>query len=359
MESKIEHPPQAIDSSTFSKGTVLSSATIHLTGGLRAEYMDGGWSIRPIISPSGLGAFRPFPRSEIDRFASLAGLRVIGGEQISDLYGPLPTRIWTPLYETQAPAGSAADLWAAIAAAASRSGDVRGASIARNIAVTLNAASVRVRDASDCYNTQLLAALMRQQTVGRRFRNVPALDLLLAFHSLLSEMASARDHIAAFAGLQLGAPDSVDALNRFEAWAGAESRKDKAAAPLAAALLGSREPGASNAWLRELTEYRNLVIHKTPLAAIPEAGALIVVERQVELMAIRTIEMQIPDFSDAGRSCDALTKLVGLHENLLALARLAAEQAAYSTAPPAFIVQAIHLNADGDANGGGAATRAE
>jgi len=75
-----------------------------------------------------------------------------------------------------------------------------------------------MRDASDCYHNQLVAALAAGQQINRRFRNVPALDLLLFLHSLLTEMASARDHIATFVGRSLGAPDSVDALNRFERW---------------------------------------------------------------------------------------------------------------------------------------------
>jgi len=91
--------------------------------------------------------------------------------------------------------------------------------------------------------------------------------------------------------------------------------------------LGSREPAAPNAWLSELTEYRNLVVHKTPLAAVPEAGALVVVERSVEEAAIRTIEVPIPDIASPGSSCDALTKVVALHEKLLGLARLAVERA--------------------------------
>lgn len=339
MPEKVEHPEIGIDRTTFSRGTVQATASLHLTGGLQALMIGDGWSIRPIATEKGLGAFRAFPRNEIDRFAALAGLRVIGGDQVSGADGPLPTRFWTPQY---GPVGqfSPADQWASIATAAARSEDHRVAEISRKIAVSLTAAGIHVRDASDAYHAQLVDALLAKKVVGSRFANTALLNLFLDFHSLLSEMASARDYIAEYAGHKLGAPTRVDALNRFEDWVTAESRRDKAADPLAVALVGSRETGATNAWLRELSEYRNLVLHKTPLAAMSNTTRLTLVERRVEEIGVQLIEVEIPDIANDGATCEALTKFVSLHERLLELAGLAADQAGYSSAPPSFVVGA-------------------
>ena len=338
MTEKVEHPEIGIDRATFSRGTVQTKAALHLTGGLQAQMIGDGWSIRPIATQRGLGALRAFPRTEIDRFAELAGLRVIGGDQISGADGPLPARFWTPQYGPSRQF-SPADQWSSIATAAARSEDHRVAEIARKIAVSLTAAGIRVRDASDAYHAQLIDALLAEKTVGSRFANTALLDLFLDFHSLLSEMASARDYLAEYAGHRLGAPTRVDALNRFEDWVAAESRRDKAAVPLAMALVGSREAGAPNAWLGELSGYRNLVLHKTPLAAMSDTARLTLVERQVEEIGVRVIEVQIPDIGNEGGTCEALTKFVSLNERLLDLAGLAADQAGYSVEPPSFVVR--------------------
>lgn len=339
MTDKIEHPAQAIDRSTFRRGTVMAIASIHLTGGLRAAKSETGWSIQPLPAARGIGALRPVSRSGLDHFVRTAGLKIIGGDEISGMDGPLPARFWTPLPGQGAGRSSPADAWGAISIAAARSGDERTALIARKIAVTLGAADIRIRDASDCYHQQLLGALLENQTAGRRYKNVPLRDLFLAFHSLLAEMAGARDYIAEFAGSRLNAPDGVDALNRFERWATATSRADKAADPLAARLLGSREPGATNKWLADLTDYRNEFLHRMPMTARREGNSLIVVERQMEQTAIRLIELPIADHSAANAPGDALTLFVTLHERLLDLAAFAAQQSNYAATPPAFVVQ--------------------
>lgn len=326
-----------IDRESFSRSQVLTTASIHLTGGIRADQVIGGWSIQPVPSPDGPKMFRPFQRTVVDHFAKTANLKLIGVDQISGISGPLPTRIWTPLYGQSASAMSAADQWGAIAIAASRSNDHALADSARKIEVTLNAAGIRIRDASDCLHAQLHAALIEQRNPGRLFKNIPLFDLFLAFHSLMSEMASARDYIAQFVARKLGAPEKVDALNRFEDWAGVAIRAEAATDPLAVALLGSGKPGADNAWLNELTEYRNMFLHRTPIAAMKNVS-LIIVERQVEQVAMRFVEMHLFDLAAENGNCDALPKFVGLHQNLLNLAAFAADHTGYSTAPPVFIV---------------------
>jgi hypothetical protein len=44
------------------------------------------------------------------------------------------------------------------------------------------------------------------------------LDLHLTFHSVLTEMASARDYLAQAAARRVNAPDRIDTLNRLKEW---------------------------------------------------------------------------------------------------------------------------------------------
>src|SRR2546421_4578504 len=78
-----------------------------------------------------------------------------------------------------------------ISSQARLAGDSDYGGLARNLAVSLRAAGLQIRNASDEYHKQLLAGLASGQSVGRRFQNVPMDDLHLTFHSALAEMASA------------------------------------------------------------------------------------------------------------------------------------------------------------------------
>lgn len=339
MTEKAEHPRLEIDRRTFRTGQVMATESIHLTGGMQAVQVDGSWSMRPMSAANRLVASQPISRAEVIRFAARAILEIIGSDQVSGIGGPLPTRIWNPLYGPTLNGLPPAAAWGAIAISASRSSDERMSHIARKLAVTLNATSFRIRDASDCYHAQLVAALIDSRRPGTRFKNVPLMDLYLAIHSLLSEMASTRDYLAELAGYQLGAPHKIDALNRFEEWISAASRIDKATNPLAMRLLGSRNAGSVNRWLADLTDYRNEFLHRTPLGATRSGNSLVVAERHVDENSIRIIQLPITDLSADGAPGDALSILVRLHEKLLDLAGFAAERTGYSTAPPEFVVR--------------------
>jgi len=344
MTVKIEHGPEKINRETFSTGQVSAMHTIHLTGGVRAAGSAAGWSVTPVRHGMQTGSIRPVPRTTLDKIAQEAGLRIIGGDQTTDFDTPLPSRIWQPLYGQEAGRQSAADEWGAISTAARRAGDIRVADLARSISITLKAAGIRIRDASDCYNRQLMGALHAGKKVGARFKNVPLADLYLAFHSLLTEMASARDYLSAFAGHRVGAPIGKDSLARLKDWVSAPGRAAEAADPLVATLLGASGAGATNGWLKKLGDYRNMFLHRKPME-MASGAFLVLKETAVQHFSVPTIELAIPVAEGSSQVVDALTGFIELNENLLKLAAFAADHADYSTTPPAFVVSRSNVAA--------------
>jgi hypothetical protein len=124
------------------------------------------------------------------------GVRLFGADEITAHDPNLPARIWTPLLGPPLLAHSASDTWGMIKSTARMAGDDAYAGLAGNLAVGLRAAGLQLRNASDEYYKQLVAALASGRGVGLRFKNIPMIDLHLAFHSALSEMTSARDYLA-------------------------------------------------------------------------------------------------------------------------------------------------------------------
>jgi hypothetical protein len=136
-----------------------------------------------------------------------------------------------------------------ISSSARAAGDEGYARLARSLSVSLRAAGLQLRNASDEYNKQLEAALARGQQVEIRYSNLPMDDLHLAFHALLSEMASARDYLARVAGRRVNAPDNIDALARLRQWTERPINSAALNDTLVQRLLETSEATASDPWL--------------------------------------------------------------------------------------------------------------
>jgi hypothetical protein len=201
----------------LTRSRVSVTDVLHFTGGLRAVRGPGGWQVGP-LSPDGTGAIRGVPEDHIQALGASLGLILFGGDEITSTDPNLPSRIWTPLLGQPRLAHAANDSWAMISSRARAAGDEGYARLARSLSVSLRAAGLQLRNASDEYNKQLEAALARGQEVGSRFSNLAMDDLHLAFHALLSEMGSARDYLARVASLRVNAPDNIDALARLRQW---------------------------------------------------------------------------------------------------------------------------------------------
>ena len=231
-----------------------------------------------------------------------------------------------------------ADIWRAIARNADKAGDVPYSLLARHMSFSLNAAGIRLRDASDDYRAQLVAAIQAGQKAGCRFSNIPMKDLQLAFHSVLSELASARDYLAAALANKLGAPPKIDAMNRFADWLGAASRAEIRNRPVVREMLDAYDSGSDNPWLHQLTEYRNLFLHRQPLGSATSPQFLVydVVEREGILYPRISMPLDENDPSAPGQ--EALARFIQLYRAMTRLVKFAADHAPYEANLESFVV---------------------
>lgn len=304
-----------------------------MTGGLRATRADYGWLIGPLRTNDGLDRYGPVPDEKIGPVCAALGVSVFGADEITAHEGLLPARIWTPLLGKPRLRHQPADTWAWIAKAARVENDTVYATIAANISVSLRAAGIRLRDASDEYHRQLAAALERNQACSLRFANVAMMDLHLAFHSLLAELASARDYVASFAGRRIGAPVRIDALSRLVDWLERPDHKEFRSDSVVSALLEGCDAKGSDPWLFDIGEYRNQFLHREPIGTNEYARWMTLEEHESTHGATRLIQMLVPGGAKSAATCDALVRFVGLHAKMCRLADFVALFAPYEAKP--------------------------
>lgn len=329
-----------ISASTFQRGTTQASAELHLTGGLRAPMQqDHMWGLHPVLVKGSPSQLNPLPIDKIYQMAEAVGLLVFGGDDHSGLETLLTSRIWTPLDEGGTGGMQPADAWAAIAKNAERDNDPEYGALAHHISFSLVAAGIRLRDASDCYHMQLIAAIHGKRDAGRRFANIPIKDLHLAFHSVLSELASARDYFAGALARKLGAPPRIESMSRFEEWVSASSRADLRKLPVVREMLDAYDEASSNPWLHQLTEYRNTFLHRRPLGSQDGARFLRYDEIEKDGITYPRIEMPLGESDPSAPGKDALTRFIELYRAMTKLMRLAADHAPYPASLPSFVVR--------------------
>ena len=327
--------PQPIPITGLTLGTIAVREELHFTGGMRARQTGEGWELGPLLREGGIRAAGEITDEQIGGLGSAIGLTVFGADRISGFNTPLPTRIWTPLLGPPRLVHTASDIWGMISSQARIADDRDYGRLASNVAVSLRAAGLQLRNASDEYHKQLLAALTSGQAVNRRFRNIPMDDLHLAFHSVLTEMASARDYLAQVAARRVGAPDSKDSLARLMDWAEKPVNAAALSDTLLSRLLEVSDPKAPDPWLADITEYRNLFLHREHIGAM--AKWLVMEERESPVGPVHTIMMAINTRPGAATICDALVRFVDLYARLCRLAAFAATLVPYATTPPALV----------------------
>lgn len=220
--------------------------------------------------------------------------------------------------------------------AAKSSGDDRYGSLAKHLAMSLRAAGVSIRDASDRYHVQLKAALLSGQRPGLRFTNIPLLDdLHSAFHFLLAELSSARDYLAAIAALGVGAPENVDALSRLVKWLSNSKSGSALADPLIAAFLDNE----AQVWLGEITDYRNQFLHRKPLGADESARWLRLRQHDSPMGSVTKLEMKLSPKPESSEEYEALERFVELYRKMLRFAGFAASISPYPAEPMAISIK--------------------
>lgn len=326
-------PPDPIRANGIVRSTTLTTDELHFTGGLRGVRQNGGWMVGPIVINDQPRAIGPVPDTHIQALCRDLGVEVFGADEISLADSELLTRVWHPFLQTSGL--RPADKWAGISHAARHRGDDSYSKLARNLAISLRAADIRLRDASDEYQRQLRSALTRGAKPGSRFWNIALTDLHLAFHSLLAELASARDYFSAIAGRHIDAPEKKsDSLARLIDWTDAASRRHLRSDPLVSPLVAGWDETSEDRWLYDLGEYRNLFLHREPMGAGLGADGVLISERHCRYGIIRTMRMEIPIRPDASKRVEALERFLYLYRRLLDLLGEMADSALYPVEPP-------------------------
>lgn len=324
----------------FKQSVTKATHDLHITGGVRAGWAgDHLWRWFPTFTDGRVGRLQPLPIQVVDQLATDLGAKLFGSDNISNLDGPMISRVWRPLDGPDGGGLMASDKWRLIYAQAEKNGNTKYAGFAANLAFSLTATGIRLRDASDHYHDQLLAALHEHRKAGERFANIPMKDLQLAFHSILSELGSARDYLAAAIAHQFNAPDRIDGLNRFADWVGAASRSNIRADPLVAQMLQAYDPASPDPWLWDISEYRNLFLHRKPFGAPSATRWLRYEETERRGILYPRIELPLPDDDHSAPGVDALNRFVALYRKMVSLLDVAAGRAPYEARMETIVIE--------------------
>lgn len=328
-----EHPPIPVKGLT--RSTAYAEIQLHMTGGLRARQVEGGWQVGPLPNSNGIGWLGVIPQNALGRFVSEIAQEVFGAEE-RPVDFDVPARMWRRLPDKNAVPFQAADRWGFVATHAQRSGDGEYARIAASIATSLRAAGVQLRNLSDCYYDQLLGALKRKDQAGSRFANIALTELHIACHALTAELGSARDYLSMVAAQRVSAPDRIDALNRLVDWATKSANASAAEDPLVAQMVAGFDKNGGDPWLWEIGEFRNTFLHRLPLGLTDSAKLLTLREIATRNGPVQSITLEIEAPIGSGKFADALGLFAKLSARLDDLAHFAVPLARYPAKPPVF-----------------------
>jgi len=164
------------------------------------------------------------------------------------------------------------------------------------------------------------------------------MDIHLAFHSVLSELASARDYLAAALGHQMGAPANQDALSRLASWLVRPANSNKQRSSVLDQMLAAYASGSADPWLYELSEYRNEFLHRSPFGTARNRHLLQLTIKEIGQLHCPLLHMPLSADDRWAPGEDALKRFITLYRRMIDLLTVAAEAAPYERTPPHFVV---------------------
>lgn len=322
-----------IEVSNITYKTVPAIEEMHFTNGIRGYRTNEGWHIRPLLREGEIKEFGPIPDSDIGEVSRNLGVILLGINEITLDNPYLSSQVWRSMTMKSPSQFSPADRWGSISNHARIASDDDYANLARNVAISLHAADIRLRDASDAYHQQLLSALASGTPVNRRFTNISLSDLHLAFHSLLAEMGAARDYLSTIVAMHVSAPKKIDSLARLVEWAkkpiNAHSLEHEQISP----LIEGWENDRVDRWLFEMGEYRNTFLHREPMGAKGIEQGVMISSDETSFGLIHKLRLDIPSQKTEEGLIEAFDRFVHLYSRLQKLADQIATSANYSSSP--------------------------
>ena len=269
---------------------------VHFTGGLRGAYTNFGWALFPVSDDKDSDAI-VFKTSQAhsDFATKECGLRYMGAcIKYRTKESSPPMDVWEFGARDPQNGLGAADSWSTIGQRAAIAGDAQYAETATCVGLSLKAASLRLRDVSNGYHDQLRWALAEKRTPGGWFSNAALQDVYADFHSLASELFSARDYLAKIAAMHVGAPDRIDGMARLEDWLDKDANRSHRADPMINALLTAMGSKDVPNWLRKMGDLRNEMLHRLPMGANKAVAGLILERTETSYGQVSKIRLGQP-----------------------------------------------------------------
>lgn len=321
-------------------GKSYATREVHFTGGLRGAPTNRGWALFPVSDDKNSDAI-VFPTStEHFQFATQqCGVSFLGVcvKYRSDTHSA-PMDVWD--FGNRGPKNEfgAADSWGFVGHRAYLAGDTSYSEPASYIGTSLRTAGLRLRDVSDGYHNQLAWAFAEKRSPSTWFSNAALHDLYGNFHSLASELSSARDHLAKIVAIHIGAPDRIDSSARLEEWLDKSPNRSHQAHPIAGLLLSALGTKTSPGWLRRLGDIRNEMLHRVPMAANKSVAGLVLEQVATTLGPVSRIRLGEPLSKTplSLQAADPLVELARLSISLEDLCRAVMQQAKYPAEPLLF-----------------------
>jgi len=321
-------------------GKSYATEEVHFTGGIKGAPTNLGWALFPVSDDEQADAIVfGSPKAHLEFATQACGLRYIGTcmKYMSGTNSP-PMEIWDFGARDPQNGLGAADSWSTIGHQAEKAGDTQYAEAASYVCASLRASGLRLRDVSNGYHDQLRWALAEKRKPGLWFSNAALHDLYADFHSLASELSSARDHIAAIVAMHVGAPDRIDGLARLEDWLAKPANKMHATDPMVHSLLVALGPKDSPGWLRRMGDIRNEMLHRTPMGANKSVRSLVLEQVNTPLGTVSKIRLGEPRKTMAEQQQDPLVELSQICASFEILCRTIWKHAKYPAEPLNFVM---------------------
>ncbi|MFN4312537.1 MAG: hypothetical protein ACK4FK_18285 [Ferrovibrio sp.] len=251
---------------------------------LRVAHLKGG--LRAINSPGPQVEFIPFlpesPNSfNLEEYRHLHGIlsqhvsTVVGMEFVThqmQVDGHIPTE-WRPYYWKDGGdlAHDATVLWSNLATGGHHLDNYPFVDLCRRVVFQIEAASWRLYELSESYHKELVNIVANDKFKdGQRIETLNSFFIYLATHSFLSEAATLRDYLGEFTAKYVLNEYLNNSQNiRLMSTLRAEIAKKECSHPVAAEIS---EITNGRGWLKEMSAYRDLAVHYTPLASAEKRG---------------------------------------------------------------------------------------
>jgi hypothetical protein len=302
------------------------SDLLYLSGGIRAAtHKDGYLFLFPTTDGQSLAYPTITIANQYYKAIRSFGLDMIGHEEIPHGDGETEYSIWHTFQPHRTFLGGADDLWTAIANTLHADGNKDETELAKRIAFTLRIATLRLRDCAREYAWQNDYAVHQHAVANRGFGNLKTFDVGMALHSLLADMGTARDYLATFISeFILRDAKPVDSMPSLYGRVKVGSLKSSNASvqKLIDTVRTVCDRGRAEAWMARLGEFRNIVIHRSPLVNLSDSPLLQARTVQLGNSVLYQVHFGVPSdpFVEGSKQEDALQHFRGLLLNLLEFA---------------------------------------